>query len=522
MRQRPLAASAFATALIVAAWALPGVLDAQPAGTPAPIPTAPTTLPTPGPPGSTVIPTPVTVPTIAPSAIPTIPPASASLSLPYPAVGTPAPGVTASAPNPAVPQVISLRDAILIGVAKSPTLASARGDLQLAKANIDLSRVAILPNLSGTASTQRNYSGAGSARSSNNGAGGVSFVTGAVTSNSLSADLKQLIFDGGKAFAEIKSSSASDVAFIDIYQRDLQTVAYNVSVAYYNALAAQRTTAVDNEVLQQDIVQENLVIAQYHAGQASLVDIATAELPVSQARVALVQQQGVEAGAQAAFANAMGLDANTIVRPADDATTYQQVIAAAIAIPTYDKAIGQAYLLRPDLSSAAQVVEAARYSARAAHLGYVPTVTGTGSYGTSSSDPHGGTFTPSWALGASLNIPIYDAGATRASIEQAQGNLAKSLASYDTTRLGVQLNVKQTLTSLVSARAVLDASQVAYNESATVLRATQAQYRAGVTTLPLLLNAQVQLTTALINEVNAIYSLRQAEQAFLYATGQNT
>jgi outer membrane protein len=501
--------------LIAAAWT-PQLVGAQPAAVPATVPTPVST-------GAATIPTAIPAPTIVPSAVPTLPPASASLQLPYPAVGTPAPGVTANAVNPNVPQTITLRQAILIGVAKSPTLASARGDLQLAKAGVDLARVPILPNLSGTATTAHSHTNAGGASGTNNGSGGVGFATTDVTSNSLSANLTQLIFDGGRTFAEIKSASASQVSFIDTYQRDLQTVSYNVAYAYYNALAAQRTTAVDYETMQQDIVQENLVIAEYHAGQASLVDIATVELPVAQARVALVQQQGVEAGAQAAFANAMGLDANTIVRPSDDGSgTYQQVIATAIGIPTYAKAISQAYLLRPDLSSAAQLVQAAQDSVRAAKLGYVPTLSGSSSLGTASTDAHGGTFTPSWSVAATLNVPIYDGGATHAAIEQAQGNLTKSLASYDTTKLGVQLNVKQTLTALISARAALDATQAAYNEAATLLSATQAQYKAGVTTLPLLLNAQVQLTTALVNEVNSIYSLRQAEQAFLYATGQNT
>jgi outer membrane protein TolC len=54
------------------------------------------------------------------------------------------------------------------------------------------------------------------------------------------------------------------------------------------------------------------------------------------------------------------------------------------------------------------------------------------------------------------------------------------------------------------------------------LNATQAQYRFGVTTLPLLLNAQVGLTTALSDQVTAVYALRQAEQAYLYAIGANT
>ena len=46
-------------------------------------------------------------------------------------------------------------------------------------------------------------------------------------------------------------------------------------------------------------------------------------------------------------------------------------------------------------------------------------------------------------------------------------------------------------------------------------------YRAGVTTLPLLLNAQVGLTQAETDELNAVYGLRQAEQTYLYALGEN-
>ena len=54
-----------------------------------------------------------------------------------------------------------------------------------------------------------------------------------------------------------------------------------------------------------------------------------------------------------------------------------------------------------------------------------------------------------------------------------------------------------------------------------MLRATQAQYRAGVTTLPLLLNAQVGVTQALTDQVTAVYTLRQSQQALYYALGSN-
>jgi hypothetical protein len=42
-----------------------------------------------------------------------------------------------------------------------------------------------------------------------------------------------------------------------------------------------------------------------------------------------------------------------------------------------------------------------------------------------------------------------------------------------------------------------------------------------VTTLPLLLNAEVGLTQALVDQVTAVYTLRQAEASFLFAEGAN-
>ena len=120
-----------------------------------------------------------------------------------------------------------------------------------------------------------------------------------------------------------------------------------------------------------------------------------------------------------------------------------------------------------------------------------------------------------------LTIPIFDQGITHAQVELAKGQLDAAVAALETAREGIQLNVKQTLVSLVSAGAAFTQTQAELDNAREVLQATQAQYAAGVTTLPLLLNAQVGLTQALVDQVNAVYTLRQAESAFLFAEGAN-
>jgi outer membrane protein len=302
-----------------------------------------------------------------------------------------------------------------------------------------------------------------------------------------------MIYDGGKVAAEIRAAKLNDVAQRDAYRYALQTVAYNVAQAYYTMLAAQRTTAVDAELVRENLVQLDLVRAQVRAGTEAAADIATAEFPVAQARLALVQAQGAEFSSQAAFANAMGLDANVDVRPADDTPIFTRKAIETVEIPTYAQAIARALALRPDYDSAIQIAESDRALYQAAKRSKYPTLSGSAVASTTSTDTQAGAFRPTNVLGLQL----------------------------ETARLSLQLNVKQALVSFVSAKAAVDQADAEYAQALTVLQSTQAQYRAGVTTLPLLLNAQVSMATALADQVKSVYSLRQAEQAFLYAEGEN-
>jgi outer membrane protein TolC len=462
------------------------------------------------------------------SAIPTLAPADQAAPLPFPAYGTPAP-VTQTRVAPGVPQVITLQQAVLIAYARSPLLASARADVEIASAPVSLAQSALFPEVTGTASTTRAHREGGGASTTTGTSTGT--TTGATfnpntTTNSLSVNLQQLIFDGGRVAAQIRGARASQSASIATYQRELQTVAFNVATAYYNTLAAQRQTQVGLTTVQLDQVQESLVTAQIRAGTAARTDLATAQLPTAQARVAVIRSQANEQVQLATFANTLGLDADVAVQPKDDvpavsATAGTLAVVPAFPTPTYDTAVTRALALRPDLTAQQQNIIANRENVRAARLGNFPNINGAASYGTTSTDPGGGSFRNAGSIGLTLTVPFYDRGVAKAQTAQAQGQLDRALAQLQVAQQGVQLNVRTALVNLVSAYAALDQTNAELSKAQEVLRATQAQYRAGVTTLPLLLNAQVGLTQALTDEVTSVYTVRQAEQALLFAEGAN-
>ena len=452
----------------------------------------------------------------------TLAPLGSGTPLPFPAYGTPVPGVGQGVTAPDVPPSVNLQQAIAIGFARSPLLAVARGDVAVEAAAVRLERAGLLPSLSGSASVDYIHDQEGgfssSTTTSSTGTAGSPYNS---KDASFGLSLSQLIYDGGKIAASVKAAKSTEASTVDNYERELQTVAYNVANSYYAYLGAQRLTQVDLEIVREDVVQENLIRAQVRAGTAAQADIATAQLPTAQARLAVGKAQGAEYSAEAAFVNAMGLEANTHVQPIDDAPVFTTTQVSGIPIPPYETALQRAIALRPDYDAQVQVVQSDRYALKSAELGLFPTLSASGSATDASTGQNLADFRNNQEIGLALSVPLYDQGVTAANTASARAQLDIANYNLQNTALGVQLNVKQSLTNLVAAHAALEETQQEYATAVVNVQSTQAQYRAGVTTLPLLLNAQVQLTQALTDQVSAVYTLRENEQAYLYAIGSN-
>jgi len=439
---------------------------------------------------------------------------AAALASPRP-TPTPVPMPTAAAPLPVpsaaagVPQSVTLQQAIDVAVAKSPVLAAARANYQLTQIPVNLARTAIFPNVTGTGSSTHSNAGTIGGRG-----------IGSFTSRSLTATLRQLIYDGGKVIAQIHQARANAVAGSQTYERQLETLSFNVAQAYYVYLQAQATVQVDQQLVKLNQANEALVQAQVRTGVAPRVDLVTAHVPTVQAQVALIQAQGIRSSSLGAFANQLGLDANTLVQPINN--TPANPATLLVTVLPYDQAITRALALRPDYLSAQNAVLAAQYNVQAQRAGLYPTLNGSASYGTNSTTATGTDFMPSSSIGITLSIPIYDQGITRAQTEQAQAQLDLASSLLAQTKLTVQLNVQQALVGVISDQAAVTQTEAALASAQESLRATQAQYRAGVVNLFNLLQAQTNLTSAEAAETNAVYTLRQAEQSYIFALGESS
>lgn len=471
--------------------------------------------------------------------------------LPYPAYGTPAPDVEALRARKGVPESISLGDSIRIAVALSPTFALENAEWAAIHAKYTASVQAYYPGLSATGQIGNSYSNGTTASTSTSAssspAPGISpaaafglatpapYSRATVTNESLGIMVTQLIYDGGRTIANIRSSKEADIAGRATLLRQLQTLAFNVATAYYAVLEDNATVTADAQLVHEFEVNESSVAAQIRNGAAARSDIAAAQFQTAQAKGNLVTAQGTAIGAQASFATTLGLDADALVVP-------QQISSQPSSPnPTYAASLKRAMIMRPDYISAAYNVESSQDNLRYAKLARFPILSAGASYGISREfvdcfsstvlAPNGVSVVPfslcpgpsSWTnektIGLALTVPIYDQGVTNYNVAIAASQLDQAKANLNSTRLTVESDVRSALATLISSRASLVQARSELTSAQVSLDATQAQYRVGATTILNVVTAEANLTTAQSSYITALYGVRTAEQNYLYATG---
>ena len=452
-------------------------------------------------------------PVSVPSPVPM--PTTSGTPLPYPAYGTPAPTVRQRAEKPGVPTEVTLGQAINIAVAQSPAFASERAQYRAIYAKYGAEQGALYPNLSGNASVQRDYGG--NLRNGTTGTAtpvpGSTNINSPITSINGTLNLTQLIYDGGRVIAGIRTAKESDYAGRETLVRQLQTLAVNVAQSYFGVLQAQATVSADALLVREFETQLNSVAAQIRAGAAARSDYASAEFQVAQARGALVTAQGLVITTEATFATTLGLDADTLVAPQSGTTAGQR-------IRTYQDAVKLALATRPDYLAAQHTVESSKENLRFAKLARFPILSANASAGYAEtlpeSAPH---LNGTQALGATLQIPIYDQGLTNYNVALAASQLDQANASLISSKLLVESDVRGALAGLISAQAALVQAQSEFQSAQVSLQATQAQYRVGASTITALVVVEAQLATAQKDFVTATYNVSFAQVQYAYALG---
>jgi len=330
-------------------------------------------------------------------------------------------------------------------------------------------------------------------------------------SDSISAT--QLLWDfGGTPYRWKSAEAQADAQAASERATDLQ-VDFTVRQAFFSARA-------DRALMQ--VAQDTLTNQQRHlkqtegfvsAGTHPEIDLVQARTDTANAQVALINAENTYETAKVALNAAMGVMG---------ATDYDVSDEALAPVPGEDSEVGplldEANKSRPEVENIEKLVRADELTVRSFEGAYWPALSATAGF------TQGGT-SPSnlgWngSVGLSLSWGIYQGGITRAQVREAEANVAAEVAALDLIRLQLRSDVDAARLAVRAAKASISATQEALTNAKERLRLAEQRYAVGVGSAIELGDAQVALTQAAAQAVQADDNLATARAQLLRALGR--
>ncbi len=406
---------------------------------------------------------------------------------------------------------LTLDQALELARDHQPTLRQAHAQTEIARARVLEARAPILPQVNATASYRR-------ATSNNASTPGSGFMPKAYSLDSFNfwnfgVTGSVVLWDFGQARARWHVAEANAEAQAVSEQTTGALIVLDVRTAYYDAWATKALIQVASDTLANQQKHLEQVQGFVDVGTRAPIDLAQAKTDVANARVQLIQAENAYATAKAQLDVAMGV-------VSDDSYDVSDAPPPAVngEDADLDALVDEAVKTRPELAAYAVQSRAAALSLNAAHHEYYPTLSGSLSVTEAGTDITN--LAPNWSVAVSLTWPIFQGGLVKGHIREAEWTEISLAAQVEAERQGIRLEVNQARLAVRAAKAELEASGEALANAKERLSLAQGRYETGVGNAIELGDAQVALTSAAAQQVQASYRLALARAQLIKALGR--
>lgn len=329
----------------------------------------------------------------------------------------------------------------------------------------------------------------------------------------VSLEVSQALYTGNRLGASIAASQASREAALADLRATIANELLDVRIGFLDVLLAREQILVqqDNVRLLEERLQQ--VHYRFEAGTVSNFDLLRAEVALANARPALIEARSALDIALAQLKLYIGLDATA---PLPGVEGSLEAVGYEVDEP---QALRTALELRPELEALRQRIEASKQFVDVASAGRRPTVEAFGSYNAVEDASGQSDYRDGWRVGLRGSWAIFDGGQTKGQKLQALARQRQTELALAQTRTAVSVEVTQAIRTLREADELLEAARRSVEQATEGLRLAEARYQSGVATQLDVLDAQVALTEARTNVLQANYRNNTAVSRLRRATG---
>ncbi len=387
--------------------------------------------------------------------------------------------------------VLNLQQCIDIALQQHPNLNAAAGSIRVSESKMGQVRANYFPQLTFQSNYQRIGPSSGSLTRSD-----------PYNQYSNTMNLSQNIFDFGKTSTSVEiqslSRESSQADMLDV--RGL--VIFNVKQYYFGFLQGRMSLNVAKETANQFQQHYEMSRAFFESGKSSKIDVTSAEVNLSNARINLLKAENALRIAKVNLNNAMGMT---------NAPEYE--IKDDLAYKPYDisltDAMQNAYKHRPDLLSITKKKEGLEKTIDLSKKGYLPVLSGNAAYGYTGDDQ---TMDKAWNVGVTLTFPLFTGLSTKYQVQESQANLDVLRANEDNLKQKVSLEVESAYLSMKEAEQRISAGIIVVRQAEENVELARGRYTAGVGSYIEITDAMISLNNAKMTYITALsdYSVTQA------------
>ena len=423
----------------------------------------------------------------------------------------PAPASAASA------RVLTLEEALHLARERQPSLRQARAGTEAAQARADEFRAPLLPQVFASLGYSRTTAnviyrpGPTASVSPTTGSTASDFATYNSFSGALT--LNQLIYDFGQTSGRWHAQEAQANAVADSERATVLQALLNVRGSYFDARANKALAGVARETLDNLRKHQSQIEEFVKAGTRPEIDLVQARTDTANAVVTVINAENAYESSKAQLNQAMGSPGPTDYDVADEQLSAVQGEDAAV-----DALLDESLRVRPEVASLLAQLNAQQEVLRSVEGQYGPSI------GANAGISQGGTALDhlNWnaSAGVSLSWGLFQGGLTNATVREARSSEAALRAQLDGLRLQIRLEVEQVRLAVRATKAALGASREALLNSRERLNLAEQRYQQGLGSIIELGDAQVAVTSASAQVVQADFRLATARAQLLKALGR--
>lgn len=323
--------------------------------------------------------------------------------------------------------------------------------------------------------------------------------------------LTKPLYTGGKVESTIQQAKLGlDVADLSVTQ-SRQQVKLDATTGYFGVLQARNMVNVSQEAVSSMAEHVKNVEAQFNVGTVAKSDVLRSEVELANSQQTLIKAQNSLDLAVASLNNVIGLPLSTEIAVKDELKYDQYALSL-------EECIKAALQNRPEAIQADKAVEVAKEGIKIAQSGNKPTVALSATEDWNDSD-FAGFNNNNWTASIVASFNVFDSGSTGAKVKQSEAGVLKAQEQARQAKDAIQLETRQAYLNMKEAEKRIETSSVTVTKAEEDCKIAAVRYNAGVGTNIDVIDAQLALTNAKTNYVQALYDYNTSKAKLEKAMG---